>query len=309
MRQIRKNNSGFSLLELIIAMAVLSFLMLAVSSFMGSSVMQSKKTKVDVKMQTQAQETYGLITDTIMQASNILIVGYETSNDDAIDFSEDGKETTASFTKHYYVRDKDAAQALIADPAKYGISGSVSDTEIVYFSDVKKDTKIYIQSLRIESSVPIDMNQTDGGNANIVAEQKLTNTLTGELEKIECEERTLKDGTKKKVYSINDTLVSTFYFEDNSLYYGRKYAFMVKLDDVLNVSDSDSKFTHLYNKYFSYNTFELAGSKQSVPGCVATINADDGTIGIDLYYNQSSMTYTTLGRINTRNSFVLKPRK
>ena len=59
-----KQNSGFSLIELIIAMAVLSFLMLAVSSFMGSSVMQNRKAKVDIKMQASAQETYGLITDT-----------------------------------------------------------------------------------------------------------------------------------------------------------------------------------------------------------------------------------------------------
>lgn len=36
-------NSGFSLVELIIAIAVLAFLMLAVSSFMGSSVITNKE--------------------------------------------------------------------------------------------------------------------------------------------------------------------------------------------------------------------------------------------------------------------------
>ena len=65
-------NSGFSLVELIIAIAVLAFLMLAVSSFMGSSVSQTRKEQVDVKLQTQAQETYSLITDTIMQANDIV---------------------------------------------------------------------------------------------------------------------------------------------------------------------------------------------------------------------------------------------
>ena len=63
----KQQNSGFSLIELIIALAVLAFLMLAVSSFMGSSVMQSKKARADVKMQTQSQEVYNLITDSIMQ--------------------------------------------------------------------------------------------------------------------------------------------------------------------------------------------------------------------------------------------------
>jgi len=72
-------NSGFSLVELIIAIAVLAFLMLAVSSFMGSSVSQTRKEQVDVKLQTQAQETYSLITDTIMQANDIVMVGYTAS--------------------------------------------------------------------------------------------------------------------------------------------------------------------------------------------------------------------------------------
>ena len=84
----KQQNSGFSLIELIIALAVLAFLMLAVSSFMGSSVMQSKKARADVKMQTQSQEVYNLLTDSIMQANDILIVGYTASDDDDIDFAK-----------------------------------------------------------------------------------------------------------------------------------------------------------------------------------------------------------------------------
>lgn len=95
----KQQNSGFSLIELIIALAVLAFLMLAVSSFMGSSVMQSKKARADVKMQTQSQEAYNLLTDSIMQANDILIVGYTASDDDDIDFAKPGETTTATLTK------------------------------------------------------------------------------------------------------------------------------------------------------------------------------------------------------------------
>lgn len=310
MKHTIKKNSGFSLIELVIAMAVLSFLMLAVSSFMGSSVMQNKKVKVDVKMQTQSQETYGLVSDAIMQASDIVMVGYEASNDSLIDFTKVGEKTTATLTKHFYVRDEDVKKDLIKDPGKYGIDGSVSETEIKLFKDVDKDTKIYVKSMRIESAVPIDMNQTEGkGNANISAEQTLMNDLTGKEEKIDCEEKTAADGTTKKVYSTNDTQVSTFCFDENNLYYGRKYAFMSALNDPLDMSDSTSKREHLYNKYFSYNTFDAAGVENAVSGCVATIDAEAGTVGMDFYYYQSNMQYTTNGRVNTRNSFVLKPRK
>ena len=84
---------------------------------------------------------------------------------------------------------------------------------------------------------------------------------------------------------------------------------MSALNDPLDMNDSTSRREHLYNKYFSYNTYESAGVGDAISGCVATINADDGTIGIDFYYHQSNMQYTTNGRVNTRNSYVLKPRK
>lgn len=302
-----KQNSGFSLIELIIAMAVLSFLMLAVSSFMGSSVMQNRKAKVDIKMQASAQETYGLITDTIMQASDIILVGYRAADDDAMTFSnmgDDGKDVSTVLTRKYYVRDKKTADAIVANPAAYGISGSVNSADVILFGDLTGKEKIYVSYIRVESAVPLDMNQVPGGNPNIVTDQNIMNTLTGTATSVSCTER----GTKK-IYSINDTLVSTFYFDGNNLYYGRKYAYMTDLDDKLDMTDADSKTTHLYNKYFSYRVGKVGAVDTKASGCVATINAADETIGIDLYYNQSSMTYTTLGRISTRNSHVLKPRK
>ncbi len=302
-----KQNSGFSLIELIIAMAVLSFLMLAVSSFMGSSVMQNRKAKVDIKMQASAQETYGLITDTIMQASDIVLVGYEVADDSQMTFSnlgDDGKAVTTTATRKYYVRDKATADALIANPASYGITGSVNGTDVVLFSDLTVDKKIYVSSIRVESAVPLDMNQVPSGNPNVLSDQNIMNSLTNTATTVSC---TVK-GTER-IYSINDTLVSTFCFDGNNLYYGRKYAYMTDLNDELDMTDSDSKASHLYNKYFSYRKASAGATDVNVSGCVATINAADETIAIDLYYNQSSMTYTTLGRISTRNTHVLKPRK
>lgn len=302
----KNKNSGFSLIELILAIAVLAFLMLAVSSFMGSSVMQSKKTKADVRLQAQAQETYSLITDTIMQASDIIIGGYVDSSDpkDVLDFSESGKEVTNGLTKKYYVKDAVIADAIIKNPAKYGIPDALVEGDVVCFTDVPADTNIHVTYLRVESSVPIDMNQVPSGNPDTTDAQKLYNSLLGMNVEVGC---TLVGS--KKVYGINDTLVSTFYFEGEDLYYGRNYAFMTDLNDKVDMSDDDSKRTHLYNKYFSYVTADDGALKVDVSGCVATVNANDGTVGIDLYYNKANMTYTTLGRINTRNSYVLKPRK
>lgn len=228
-------NSGFSLVELIIAIAVLAFLMLAVSSFMGSSVSQTRKEQVDVKLQTQAQETYSLITDTIMQANDIVMVGYTAS--EQLNFATVGEETSATMAKKFYVKDEATAKALVKDPSLYGITDSVSKADVICFKDIDVDDPIYISYLRIESSVPLDMNLVPGGNPSILSEQVITNSLTGEATKVQCTEQ-----NSKIVYSINDTLVSTFYFENNNMYYGRKYAYMTMSDDEVDMSDSNSKF-------------------------------------------------------------------
>lgn len=70
------SNRGFTLIELIIAIAVLAFLMTAISSLMTSSLITNRKTQADIEVQTTAQETYNKITDALMQAKAIYVLGY-----------------------------------------------------------------------------------------------------------------------------------------------------------------------------------------------------------------------------------------
>ncbi|MGN0389314.1 MAG: prepilin-type N-terminal cleavage/methylation domain-containing protein [Wujia sp.] len=299
----KNNNSGFSLIELIIAIAVLSFLMLAVSSFMGSSVMHTKKAKIEVRMQAHAQETYSMLSDTIMQASDIIIGGY-TASSGAIDFKKVGEDSGATLTKKYYVKDEKVAKAIIANPNAYGIPEAVVESDIVYFKDMDPTQDVYISFMRVESSVPIDISYVPSGNPDTILPQSFPHSVTGETVKVECQEI-----NGKKVYTPNDTLISTFYFEGQNMYFGRQYAFMTDANDKVVMASDDSKKSHLYSKYFSYVLGKEGAVEREISGCVATINAADGTIGIDLYYNLSDMGYTTTGRVNTRNSYVLKPKK
>lgn len=304
----KNKNSGFSLIELVIAIAVLSFLMLAVSSFMGSSVMHTKKTKVEVRMQAQAQETYSLITDSIMQASDIVIGGYTVASTDEekmdfINLDSVGTDVGVGLTKKYYVKDKATADAIEANPALYGLTETVSSSDFVYFSDLDPATNIYVTFLRVESSVPIDITNIPSGNA-AADEQNITNSITGETVKL-----IRKDVDGEKVYTMNDTLISTFYFEGENMYYGRQYTFMTDANDQVDMSDADSKYAHLYSKYFAYVQGSEGAVLRDVSGCVANVNTEAGTIGINLTYNQSSMSYETVGRVNTRNTYVLRSRK
>jgi prepilin-type N-terminal cleavage/methylation domain-containing protein len=74
------NNRGISLIELIIALAVLAMLMTAVIMMMSNNTVIYRKTKADINIQTTAQETFNTLQDSIMQAKEIEISGYVVTN-------------------------------------------------------------------------------------------------------------------------------------------------------------------------------------------------------------------------------------
>ena len=67
-------NRGFTLIELLISMAILSIMMLMVIQFMSSTVMVNKKTKSNLKAQTEAKEVMSSISDNLMQANFVKVV-------------------------------------------------------------------------------------------------------------------------------------------------------------------------------------------------------------------------------------------
>ncbi len=69
----KTHNQGFSLVELLIAIAILSLIMVALASFMGSTTNVYTTTRNDIELQRTGQEVYDMIADKIMQASEIRI--------------------------------------------------------------------------------------------------------------------------------------------------------------------------------------------------------------------------------------------
>ena len=308
MKKNTQSNKGFSLVELIIALAVLAFLMTAVSAFMGSSVLRNRQAKADLKVSTSAQLVYNEITDCIMQANEIILVGYLVPS--TIDFSKPGEAGAGSLGKKlYFVKDKSGYDDIIAHYPAYGISGSFTYNEagtgnVRKFSTLKPDDKIYVTNLIIKTSVPIDMTQTNDGDPTKTVDQTMLHHIEGGNHVIKC---TVKGS--QKIYSENDTCYHEFVFEKDKCYYGKLYAYMTKLNDHLNMSSDASKAEHVYTGELSYVEYTSGGGTEEISGCVASVDADKGQIGIDLYFNKLNMTYDTLGMVNTRNSHVLKSNK
>ena len=76
MNKKKPDNRGISLVELMVALAILALLMTAVIMMMSNNTIVYKKNKAEVTVQTNAQETYSILQDSIMQAKAIKIEGY-----------------------------------------------------------------------------------------------------------------------------------------------------------------------------------------------------------------------------------------
>ncbi len=314
MKKKLNSNSGFTLIELIIAIAVLAFLMTAVSSMMGSSVMTNRKAQADLEVQTSAQETYNRITDAIMQAKKIYIFGYTYSG--TPDFSKSGSAAGGSPTyfvaglydeKTYaeYNADGSLNATNTADANKaaivsdlYRLGYTVSTTDVKFFHEIAGQD-IYVKKLIIADAETLDL--------SLVSSYTMTNPNTWELtDAIYGGTKTVTQNPGSTGYSETDTVVNIFTFDENKLYFEKRYAFMTSKNDMVSDwTDPDVVKRNIYSQSLSYVTTD----SDPLSGCIAKINPDKGSIAVDLYFNDKSMAYTSLGMINIRNSYVLKAKQ
>ena len=283
-----KSNNGFTLIELVIAIAMLAFIMTAVSALMGSSVLSFRKNKANISIQNSAQSAYDKLSDVIMQAKRVVIIGYECSADVDFDNAKPGDAAGGTFTSHYYVPDEATKKELT--------DSGITESNIIIFSDMSpadKDTKIYVIKMIIDISVPIDeITAIDPSYTAATTGVEVNDALhIGNKVKI----NKIEDG----VYDANDTLRNTFTFDGENMYYERQYALQTGKNDVISGTDKEK---WLFTNVFNYVTT----STSKVTGCVATVDSKNGAIGLKLYFYDKNMEYTTDGMVKLRNSDVLE---
>ncbi len=302
----KKNNSGFTLIELIIAMAVLAFLMTAIGSLMGSSIASHKKQKAEIRVHTAAQETYNQITDSIMQAKNVVIVGYLSNTE--YDFLSYGADVGTTPQLVYYVKDAEMKEFIKNNPSVYGTAdaASIGDANIKLFSEFDSSKYFYVKKIAIMTSVPIDMSAVPSSiiDAQSATEIKLRDQLADPANN-EVTVKIEQTASGTDAYTEYDNVVHIYTFDGANMYYEKQYSFMTNLNDKIIGTNKDAC---LYNSGFSY--VKTGGTTPvNISGCKATIDAENGAIGVDLMFNDRNMTYTTKGMVNIRNSYVLKGRK
>lgn len=71
----KNNNKGFTFIELVLYIGILSVFMVAVTSLVGTVVSSNRKMTNRKKIQNEASETYDTISDMIMGATDVKILG------------------------------------------------------------------------------------------------------------------------------------------------------------------------------------------------------------------------------------------
>lgn len=331
MKEKTKSNSGFTLVELIIAIAILAFLMTAVTAFMSTGVFSYKKAKADITVHNSAQDVYDQLSDSVMSANSIVIYGYvakgSLTGSSAVEpeFGISGEKTSVDLDgPYYFIRNKNDADEITA---LQNMKGYVSGVTVYSYEELPANTKIYVKQIIVDHAIAIDKDILDASQSPVDG-KKYLNNFTNKLEIIREQVRDVyeddggglvspnlsdiasaSDGSI--VYSVNDTERNIFSFDEKYMYYERQYAFMTNLNDYettgADVTDAAAMSSFIYSKSFNY--LMLGDTGNNITGCVVTIDAERGAMGFDLYFSDKNMTYTTQGMINTRNSFVLRQKK
>ncbi|MBR1815748.1 MAG: type II secretion system protein [Lachnospiraceae bacterium] len=288
-----KGNNGFTLIELVIAIAMLAFIMTAVSALMGSSVFSFRKSKANIAVQNTAQTTYDQLTDAIMQSKRVVIYGYiDESATSKVDFADakSGSDVSGTYDAYYFVADE-ATQTL------YGGDGSAK-----LFSDSSVEGKpIYVNKIIIDVSVPYT---SITGADEVTVPDRLNNDAAVKIERAYVlddsgNKNYLTDADGNNIYDTNDTVRYTYTFEDETLYREQEYSFNVA-DNYTFASDGKNNCTYCDSiKY-------LKNSDDSIEGCVVTVDSRNGALGLELHFDDKGLFYDVDGMVKIRNSNVLE---
>ena len=316
MKRLR-NNKGITLIEILVALVILSLLMTAVISLMMNNNIIFRKTKNDIKVQSQADETYNFISDVFMTAKYVYVEGYTGDADVTFSKTEVGADTSVNFTDV---------------KARSKVDGMTSSTKT--FDDDEINLKdIYVKKLIVVSSVPIDSQviiPSSNGSVSLSSGDINYNVLpvgsqgpdkhymmgTVQIDnqdaalqlKPDIPAMTTDTSTHNVVVGDSDRCIYTFYFSKNGIYVTKKYMYQKALDTIDAPSDDPESWDpEVQNSLKISNSmnYVVDGHSNNVSGAVFRFDKSKNSVGIKLYFNDSNMTYTVENMVRIHNSGVV----
>jgi len=312
--KILQKNKGMSLIELVVALAILTLIMTAVISMMSNNTIIFRKTKNDIKVQTQADESYARISDAIMQSKYIYIEGKSLNENLEFESDEVGKSYAGGTLDGTYISAK--------------TSNGVDVTGVKNFSDTAiSGNKVYVDKMVIVTSVPIDSAIIDLGtiyttsgfdyyqlNACSGPEKAVPGAFGFDDADASIEysgvNPILKTNIQTHKIAVGDTdrCKYTFYFYEGDIYMKRQFMYMTSLNSITTASEDPSTWSDDEKAQLRIsNSLNYVKDKDDelVEGFVATFDSARNCVGIEMYFNDTHMTYTVKNIVKAHNNYVI----
>ena len=336
MVKIKNHNNGFTLVELVVSIAILGLIIIAISGVMFSNNIIFRKTKSDIDIQTIAQDTANLVTNDIMQAKYIYIEGTTCDTDLVFKVDDVGGDATGNLHSVKCVNKSD--YLLMNSPTQYaqfisasgffikaedlkdyreGLSTTVSEGE-VYSPREKFD--VYYNKIRYMSPSELGLYKTfvqdakNSGANTYYASDSLKNSPNGyksiyvnkmiieylvPLDKKYVDETDINSLDEDKRYA---TCKVTYELEKKKLTVTTEYSDETGENDMEQLNSSQ-----VYTDCLNYLSVGSGGaSADDVSGFVAKVDSEGNAMQLNMYFVKNGMRYNSENTIQFRNSYVVK---
>lgn len=226
-KQKLNNNRGFTFIELVIAVAILTIIMGSVVQFMATTSVAYQRTNRDNEVQRQAQDVYDTISTCIMQANKVVLYG---------------KAGTAS-SPQFYITDNQPKVATY-DPSE-GWLGNAEGKKLKFDIPYANTTGTLTSPNKTTAKFLGFLAEKPGsGSTNTYTEVKVT---------------ALYFEYQTKITGTYETCYATFYYDstDGNLYLNRHYDSDSDIDTYKGVIDMTVKKSSILCKTLKTDGFRV----------------------------------------------------
>lgn len=277
----KKNNKGFTFIELILYMAILAIFMVAVVSLMGSAIKSYRTMNARKQLQSSATETYDTISDMLMSAVDVKIYGtayhtvtnagvtsYEQITDALFVVPEDTWYTGDSANKLYY-----ASGSPVSISVDNLSGGALAPSAVFDIATIKSFADSSVTAPSTDDTVMISVNSLYIRYASGL------------------------DDAGSTIYSE-----CTISYDDAA---DKLYMYRVDESDATFDPVNIGKIYWMDSNYSSASNYVLC---KNVSDFKLQVSPETGTFAVvlELDDNATSASYESKGVVSLRNSFVLK---
>ncbi len=302
-----KKNKGFSLIELLLSIAILAIIMVALGSFLTTTLHSQDRVSRDIQNQDEAQRIYYQLADILMQATYVRVQpvddkGYEyNATDKVIDkstatsmFADLGSSVDAS--KLYYISENYPNYQLQNQPNLNSRKVIVDYTNGYLYNEknekypVADDTNVRDGSGNITTVNSIDEDQSTGAILKsfrildgatkyyvmpkyIYIEYSMSDTVADSTETV-----TQKKIGSTETFNVEVVTKSTekknyviFKYDDKD---GFLYMYRFDNDGSITVPDSDHRYAKAVEAIDKLTTYDKSTKRRNVKGLVSS-NIDE----------------------------------